>query len=35
MYENGKMRLFETVLGMQRREIKENDEGMNLTMIYC
>jgi hypothetical protein len=35
MYENGKMRLVETIPGMGGREIKENDRGVNSTIIYC
>jgi hypothetical protein len=35
MHENGKMRQIETVPGMEGRGIKENDEGVNSTMIYC
>jgi hypothetical protein len=35
MYENGKMRHVETVPGMGRGEIKENNGGGELTMIYC
>jgi hypothetical protein len=37
MYENGKMRPFETISGMgvRGRGIKENDGGVNSTMIYC
>jgi hypothetical protein len=35
MYENGKMRLVETIPGMGERVIKENDGGVNSTMIYC
>jgi hypothetical protein len=34
MYENGKMRPVETVPGMGVG-IKENDGGVNSTMIYC
>jgi hypothetical protein len=34
MYENGKMRPVETIPGMGER-IKENDGGVNSTMIYC
>jgi hypothetical protein len=33
MYENQKMRPLETILGMGER-IKENDWGMNSTMVY-
>jgi hypothetical protein len=35
MYENGKMRLAKTVTGMGEEGIKENDGGVNSTMIYC
>jgi hypothetical protein len=35
IYKNGKMRPVETILGMERGRIKENDGGVNLTMIYC
>jgi hypothetical protein len=35
MYENGKMRPVETIPGMGGRELKENDGGVNSTMIYC
>jgi hypothetical protein len=35
MYENGKMRSAETIPGMGRRGIKENDGGVTSTMIYC
>jgi hypothetical protein len=35
MYENGKMRPVETVPGVEGRKIKENDRGVNSTMIYC
>jgi hypothetical protein len=35
MYENGKMRPVETIPGMEERGRKENDEGVNSTMIYC
>jgi hypothetical protein len=36
MYENGKMRLVETILRMEGGRIKENDGGVNLTNIcYC
>jgi hypothetical protein len=35
MYENGKMRPVETVPGMGGGGIKENDGGVNSTMIYC
>jgi hypothetical protein len=34
MYENGKMRPVETVPGMGRG-IKEDDGGVNSTMMYC
>jgi hypothetical protein len=33
IYENGKMRPVETIAGMGRREIKENDGWVNSTMI--
>jgi hypothetical protein len=33
MYKNGKMRPVETILRMWGRRIKENDGGVNLTMI--
>jgi hypothetical protein len=36
MYEKGTMRPVETILrGRGRRGIKVNDEGVNLTKIYC
>jgi hypothetical protein len=35
MYENGKMKPVETILRMGDVEIKENDVGVNSTMIYC
>jgi hypothetical protein len=35
IYANGKMRLAETIPVMGRGGIKENDGGMNSTMIYC
>jgi hypothetical protein len=35
MYENGKMRPVETIPGMGGERIKENDGGLNSTMIYC
>jgi hypothetical protein len=35
MYENGKMRPVETIPGMGKGEIKENDGGMNSTRMYC
>jgi hypothetical protein len=35
MYENGKMRSVETIPGMGRGGIKENDGGVTSTMIYC
>jgi hypothetical protein len=35
MYVNGKMRPVETVPGMRGEGIKENDGGVNSTMIYC
>jgi hypothetical protein len=34
MYENGKMRPDETIPGMGGGAIKENDGGVNSTMIY-
>jgi hypothetical protein len=34
-YENGKSRPDEIIPGMGREGIKENDGGMNSTMIYC
>jgi hypothetical protein len=34
MYENGKMRPVETLPGMGGG-IKENDGGVNSTMLYC
>jgi hypothetical protein len=34
MYANGKMRPVETIPGMREEGIKENDAGVNLTMIY-
>jgi hypothetical protein len=35
MYVNGKMRPVETVPGMRKRGTKENDGGVDSTMIYC
>jgi hypothetical protein len=35
MYENGKIRPVETIPGMEGGGIKENDGGVNPTMIYC
>jgi hypothetical protein len=35
MYENGKMRPFGTIPGMGGGRVKENDGGVNSTMIYC
>jgi hypothetical protein len=35
MYENGKMRPFETIPGMGVRRIKRMMEGVNPTVIYC
>jgi hypothetical protein len=35
VYENGKMRPSETIAGMRGRETKENDGGVDSTMIYC
>jgi hypothetical protein len=34
MYVNGKMRPVETSLGMGEQEVRENDGGSGLTMIY-
>jgi hypothetical protein len=34
MYENGKVRPAETILSIGEGEVKENDEGVNLTGIY-
>jgi hypothetical protein len=34
MYINGKMRTAETIPGVMAGGIKENDEGVNSTMIY-
>jgi hypothetical protein len=34
MYVNGKMRLAETIPGMMRGKIKENDGRVNYSMIY-
>jgi hypothetical protein len=34
MYENGKMRPVETIPGMGGGGIKENDGGVNSTMMY-
>jgi hypothetical protein len=34
MYENGKMRPVETIPRMGRGRIKENDRGVNSTMMY-
>jgi hypothetical protein len=34
MYVNGKIRPVETIPGMEGGGIKENDGGMNSTMIY-
>jgi hypothetical protein len=34
MYENGTMRPVETI-SRRGRKIKENDGGVNSTMIYC
>jgi hypothetical protein len=33
--EYGKMKHVETIPGMARAEIKENDGGVNLTMRHC
>jgi hypothetical protein len=35
IYVNGKMRPVETIPGMERGRIKENDAGVNSVMIYC
>jgi hypothetical protein len=35
MYENGNMSYVETIPGMAEWGMKENDEGVNSTMIYC
>jgi hypothetical protein len=35
MYENGKMRPVETISRMGGGGIKENDGGMNSTLMYC
>jgi hypothetical protein len=35
MYANGKMSSVETIPGMGREGIKENDGGVNSTIIYC
>jgi hypothetical protein len=35
MYEYGKLRHAETIPGMGEGGIKENDGGVNSTMIYC
>jgi hypothetical protein len=35
MYENGKMRPVETIPGMGGGGIKENDGGVNSSLIYC
>jgi hypothetical protein len=35
MYENGKIRPVETIPEMRGGGIKENDRGVNSTMIYC
>jgi hypothetical protein len=35
MYENGKMIPVETIPGMGGGRIKENDGGVNSTMIHC
>jgi hypothetical protein len=34
MYENGKLRLVETILRLGEGRIKENDGGMNSNKIY-
>jgi hypothetical protein len=34
VYENGRMRLVETVTGMEEGGIKENDGGVTSTMIH-
>jgi hypothetical protein len=35
MYENGKMGPAETIPGIEGMGIKENDGGVNSTMIHC
>jgi hypothetical protein len=35
MYENRKMRPIETIPGMGEEGIKENEGGVNSTVIYC
>jgi hypothetical protein len=35
MYVNGKMRPAETIPGMGEGGIRENDGGVNSTIIYC
>jgi hypothetical protein len=35
MYENGKMRPVEAVLGMGKGGIKDNDGGGEFNVIYC
>jgi hypothetical protein len=35
MYVNGKMRSAATVAGIQKRGIKEKEEGVNSTLTYC
>jgi hypothetical protein len=35
MYENGKLRPVEAIPGKGRRDIKENDGGVNSNMIHC
>jgi hypothetical protein len=35
VYENGKVRPFGTIPGMEGGKIKENHGGVYLTMIYC
>jgi hypothetical protein len=35
MYVNGKMKPIETIPGMRGWGIKENDEGVNSSMIHC
>jgi hypothetical protein len=35
MYENGKMRSVETILGLGVGRIKKNDTGENSIMTYC
>jgi hypothetical protein len=35
IYVNGKVRTVETIPGMGREKVKENDGGVNSIMIYC